>query len=88
MPAYARTRRPAYRFRTPPGEVRFMDGLQGPYVQDVAAVVGDFVVRRNDGVASYQLAVVVDDAASGVTHVLRGDDLLCSTPRQLGRRGS
>jgi glutamyl-tRNA synthetase len=40
-------------------------------------------VRRNDGVASYQLAVVVDDAAAGVTHVLRGDDLLSSTPRQL-----
>jgi glutamyl-tRNA synthetase len=79
----ARTRRPAYRFRTPTGEVRFVDGLHGPSAQDVAALVGDFVVRRNDGVASYQLAVVVDDAASGVTHVLRGDDLLPSTPRQL-----
>jgi glutamyl-tRNA synthetase len=79
----SRTRTPAYRFRTQPGEVRFMDGLQGPCSQDVAAVVGDFVVRRNDGVASYQLAVVVDDAASGITHVLRGDDLLSSTPRQL-----
>jgi glutamyl-tRNA synthetase len=79
----ARTRTPAYRFRTRPGEVRFVDGLQGPYTQDVAAVVGDFVVRRNDGVASYQLAVVVDDAASAMSHVLRGDDLLSSTPRQL-----
>jgi glutamyl-tRNA synthetase len=79
----SRTRTPAYRFRTPPGEVRFVDGLQGPYSQDVAAVVGDFVVRRNDGVASYQLAVVVDDAATGITHVLRGEDLLSSTPRQL-----
>jgi glutamyl-tRNA synthetase len=79
----ARTRAPAYRFRAPLGEVRFVDGLQGPYSQDVAEVVGDFVVRRNDGVASYQLAVVVDDAATAITHVLRGDDLLSSTPRQL-----
>ncbi|SEK22292.1 glutamyl-tRNA synthetase [Stigmatella aurantiaca] len=79
----ARTRPPAYRFRAPPGEVRFEDGLQGPYTQDVATVIGDFVVRRNDGVASYQLAVVVDDAATGITHVLRGEDLLSSTPRQL-----
>jgi glutamyl-tRNA synthetase len=78
----SRTRMPAYRFRAQPGEVRFVDGLQGPYSQDVEAVVGDFVVRRNDGVASYQLAVVVDDAATGITHVLRGDDLLSSTPRQ------
>ncbi|HLL06646.1 MAG TPA: tRNA glutamyl-Q(34) synthetase GluQRS [Myxococcaceae bacterium] len=79
----SRARAPAWRFRAPPGEVRFMDGLQGPCAQDVAQVVGDFVVRRNDGVASYQLAVVVDDAATGITHVLRGDDLLTSTPRQL-----
>jgi glutamyl-tRNA synthetase len=79
----ARTRAPAYRFRARPGQVRFVDGLLGPYSQDVEAVVGDFVVRRNDGVASYQLAVVVDDAASRITHVLRGDDLLTSTPRQL-----
>jgi len=80
----ARTRTPALRFRVPEGTVvRFEDGVHGPVVQDVAAAVGDFVVRRNDGVASYQLAVVVDDAASRITHVLRGDDLLHSTPRQL-----
>ncbi|RKH27198.1 tRNA glutamyl-Q(34) synthetase GluQRS [Corallococcus sicarius] len=79
----SRTRAPAYRFRARPGEVRFVDDLMGPHAQDVHALVGDFVVRRNDGVASYQLAVVVDDAASRITHVLRGDDLLSSTPRQL-----
>jgi glutamyl-tRNA synthetase len=79
----ARTRVPALRFRAAPGEWCYEDGLHGRYCQDVATVVGDFVVRRNDGVASYQLAVVVDDAASGITDVLRGDDLLSSTPRQL-----
>lgn len=71
------------RFRAQPGVVAFDDALHGRFEQDVQQQVGDFVVRRADGVASYQLAVVVDDAASGVTHVLRGDDLLASTPRQL-----
>jgi glutamyl-tRNA synthetase len=79
----ARTRVPAQRFRALPGEWCFEDGLHGRCCQDVATLVGDFVVRRNDGVASYQLAVVVDDAASHITDVLRGDDLLTSTPRQL-----
>lgn len=79
----ARTRVPALRFRAAPGEWCFEDGLHGRTCQDVATLVGDFVVRRNDGVASYQLAVVVDDAASRITDVLRGDDLLTSTPRQL-----
>lgn len=79
----ARTRVPALRFRSAPGEWCFEDGLHGRTCQDVATLVGDFVVRRNDGVASYQLAVVVDDAASRITDVLRGDDLLTSTSRQL-----
>ncbi len=79
----AKLRPSAVRFRPREGEVCFDDALHGRYCQDVAADVGDFVIRRNDGVASYQLAVVVDDGASGITHVLRGDDLLSSTPRQL-----
>ena len=79
----AKGRRAAVRFRPREGEVCFDDLLHGRLCQDVAVEVGDFVVRRNDGVASYQLAVVVDDIASGITHVLRGDDLLTSTPRQL-----
>ena len=79
----ARQRPAALRFRPRAGEFRFTDGVKGSRAQDVAQEVGDFVVQRNDGVASYQLAVVVDDHASGITHVLRGEDLLGSTPRQL-----
>jgi glutamyl-tRNA synthetase len=76
--------RPAsVRFRARGGPIQFTDLVHGSYAQNVAQQVGDFVVRRADGVASYQLAVVVDDAAQGITHVLRGDDLLSSTPRQL-----
>jgi len=75
---------PALRFRVPPGSVvAFDDLLRGRQQQDVAAAVGDFVVRRADGPWAYQLAVVVDDAAQGVTDVVRGADLLDSTPRQL-----
>ncbi|HYW10711.1 MAG TPA: tRNA glutamyl-Q(34) synthetase GluQRS [Longimicrobium sp.] len=72
----------ALRVRVNPDEVRFRDGVMGEQCFDPAAE-GDFVVRRKDGVAAYQLAVVVDDAAMGITHVLRGADLLSSTARQI-----
>ncbi len=79
-------RPPVLRFRVPEGPegvVRFEDGLYGPVTQDVARAVGDFVVCRADGVPSYQLAVVVDDALMAMTDVVRGADLLLSTPRQI-----
>ncbi len=76
-------RAPAWRFRVPAAEVEFCDGVHGPQRRDVGAEVGDFVIARADGVPAYQLAVVVDDAAMGVTDVVRGDDLLSSTARQL-----
>ncbi|WP_426450254.1 tRNA glutamyl-Q(34) synthetase GluQRS [Paenibacillus sp. S-38] len=78
----AARKEPALRFAVPPREVVFTDGLQGRQ-QVAAGSLGDFVVRRADGVFSYQLAVVLDDAAMGITDVLRGADLLDSTPRQL-----
>lgn len=75
---------PAVRLLVPDGaRVAFEDGLQGRVVQDVDREVGDFVLRRTDGYWAYQLAVVVDDAAQGVTDVVRGADLLDSTPRQI-----
>lgn len=63
--------------------IRFEDRIQGAYAQDVHAETGDFILRRADGPFAYQLAVVVDDAAQGVTHVVRGADLLDNVPRQI-----
>ena len=73
----------AFRFRVPPGLFTFKDLLFGSLSEDVSTAVGDFVVKRADGPYAYQLAVVVDDAAQGVTEVVRGADLLDSTARQI-----
>lgn len=73
----------AIRLRVPPGVVEFDDEVFGHQAEDVATAVGDFVLRRRDGLYSYQLAVVVDDAAQGVTQVVRGADLLDNTARQI-----
>jgi glutamyl-tRNA synthetase len=78
-----RGRSAALRFRTPERTVEFDDLLQGHIRFSPAAEVGDFVVRRKDGVAAYQLAVVVDDADMEITHVVRGADLMSSTARQI-----
>lgn len=72
----------ALRFRVPAGEVALEDGILGPYRCNVAREVGDFLLARRDGTFAYQLAVVVDDARSGVTEVVRGADLLPSAARQ------
>jgi glutamyl-tRNA synthetase len=81
--ARAAGRPPALRFRAPSEPICFEDGFQGTVEQDVVYAVGDFVVRRADGVPAYHLAVVVDDALMGITDVVRGADLLSSTPRQI-----
>ncbi|GHT88186.1 glutamyl-Q tRNA(Asp) synthetase [Betaproteobacteria bacterium] len=65
------------------GVIRFEDAIQGRQEEDLARDVGDYVILRADGLFAYQLAVVVDDAAQGVTHVVRGADLLGSTARQI-----
>lgn len=78
-----KTRRPAWRVRVPEKTIPFCDLLYGKYSEDLKRDCGDFIVRRSDGVYAYQLAVVVDDAMMGVTQVVRGSDLLSSTPRQL-----
>lgn len=78
-----RIRRPAWRVQVPQLDIQFDDLLQGPCREDLARDCGDFILRRSDGVYAYQLAVVVDDGAMGVTQVVRGSDLLSSTPRQL-----
>ena len=73
----------AWRVRVPAVSVDFVDRAVGPYSQRLASEVGDFVIRRADGLWAYQLAVVVDDGAQGITDVVRGADLLDNTPQQI-----
>lgn len=81
--ATAQARAPAWRLRVGTARIRFDDQVQGAQQQDLAREVGDFVVWRADGVCAYQLAVVVDDGAQAITDIVRGADLLDSTPRQI-----
>lgn len=73
----------AIRLRVPELEYHFIDRVQGEFRQHLGREVGDFVIRRRDGLYAYQLAVVLDDAWQGITDIVRGADLLDSTPRQL-----
>ncbi|WP_213947899.1 tRNA glutamyl-Q(34) synthetase GluQRS [Luteibacter sp. dw_328] len=76
-------RPPAWRLRTPDDTIHWHDDLQGPLAENLLEVAGDFVVRRVEGLWAYQLACVVDDGEQGITHVVRGADLLDSTARQI-----
>lgn len=73
----------AWRIKTPTSMIAFDDAIQGHICQNLQQDIGDFILKRADGLFAYQLAVVIDDAEQGVTHVVRGADLLNSTPRQI-----
>lgn len=73
----------AWRMRTNSDVIRFEDAIQGAQAQQLEDEIGDFVLKRADGLFAYQLAVVVDDHEQGITNVVRGSDLLASTPRQI-----
>jgi glutamyl-Q tRNA(Asp) synthetase len=81
VPAGRRAR--AWRVRTRPERIGFDDAIQARIEQNIEAQIGDFVVYRMDGIFAYQLAVVMDDAGQGITDVVRGADLIESTPRQI-----
>ena len=76
-------RRPAIRIRVPDETIAFTDGNLGLYTEHLRTECGDFILRRSDGVFAYQLAAVTDDGRMGITEVVRGSDLLSSTPRQI-----
>lgn len=73
----------AWRIKTDNVSISFNDAIQGNISQNLNTDIGDFILKRADGLFAYQLAVVVDDAAQGITHIVRGADLLDSTPRQI-----
>ena len=81
--AKAAKKPPLYRLRVPDEYIPFTDGNYGPQGENLAKDCGDFILRRSDGLFGYQLAVVVDDALSGVNEVVRGRDILTATPRQI-----
>jgi glutamyl-Q tRNA(Asp) synthetase len=91
-PGTCRTRSPesctlnkpkAVRIITTEQPIQFNDGIAGSQTQNIAKEIGDFILKRADGLFAYQLAVVIDDAYQNITHVVRGADLLTSTPRQI-----
>ncbi len=81
IPSGAQVR--SYRLKVPDADVSFTDRIQGTVTQNLEKDVGDFVIKRADGLFAYQLAVVIDDIDQGITDIVRGVDLLDSTPRQL-----
>lgn len=85
--ARAALKNPSFRIRVPDDTISFTDGIQGYYEQNLRRDCGDYIVRRSDGAFAYQLAVCVDDLAQGINCVVRGVDLLCSTPQQMYLRG-
>ena len=78
-----KTRSPAMWMRVPDEIFSFVDGHFGPVSENLAQDCGDYIIRRSDGLFGYQLAVVIDDALSGVSEIVRGRDILFSTPRQM-----
>lgn len=84
---YGQGRAPSTRLIVPEETIVFDDYFQGRYEQNLATECGDFLIRRSDGAFAYQLAVVIDDAEQGVTSIVRGIDLLCSTPQQIYLQG-